>query len=199
MQLMPLFANFLVTDTLDVDNDAIIKEIHAKDEATKDRKGKSIFFDGSENAIRSMLNEASKRIEKLHETLNLRSDVSNNVYRAWASIGTNQYITEPHHHLEEPDSVFCGVYYPRAVQQGFPLVFMNPNNTQDAALRHWVHDGSKQKTIYTAQQWRVQPETGKLIIFPSWLMHYVWAEDGSSLNPEDRISLAFNTRFVDKV
>jgi hypothetical protein len=41
---------------------------------------------------------------------------------------------------------------------------------------------------FNANKWHIEPEPGKLIIFPSWLMHYV--EDNNS--QEDRLSMAFN-------
>lgn len=194
MNLTPVFASFVATDTLNIDNDAIIKLI--KERQPTNEHGPSIFFNGEEPELQKLFKEASDRILALHEMFNLREDVDNKIYVAWANYGPNQYTTEPHHHVEVPDSMFCAVYYPHAVQEGYPLVFMNPNHAQDAICRNWVFDPNKEKTIYTSQQWRVQPKTGMLVIFPSWLYHYVMMEDNIPLEKEKRISLAFNTRFI---
>ena len=41
---------------------------------------------------------------------------------------------------------------------------------------------------FTSADISVEPELGKLIIFPSWLVHYVQ----NNLDDSDRISIAFN-------
>jgi uncharacterized protein (TIGR02466 family) len=46
----------------------------------------------------------------------------------------------------------------------------------------------KEQNSFTQSVVSVQPKTGSLIIFPSWLMHYVVPNE----NKDDRISLAFN-------
>ena len=195
MDLTPLFPSFLGTDMLDLDNDEILKAIR---KAEKNSDGLSIHFNGDEPELQKLFGEAKLRFDALHSMFNLRDDVDNQIYRAWANIGPHHTTTEPHHHVEIGDALFCAVYYPLATQVGYPIVFMNPNLTQDAVVHDWVRDQSKPSSLYLSQQWRIQPQTGMLIVFPSWLYHYVMQEDRIPLEKDKRISLAFNSRFVKK-
>lgn len=63
----------------------------------------------------------------------------------------------PHHH---PDSIISGVYYIESNNQGSPLVFYNPNNAQ-----HFMN--------YSTYSNMVECWQGRLILFPSWLLHGV--------------------------
>jgi hypothetical protein len=195
MELTPLFANFLAVDMLDLDNESIIKTIKEKERTADNR---SVFFDGTESSIKPLLHETSMRINGLHERFNMNEDLYHDFYKAWANVGPNQYTTAPHHHVENSDTVFCAVYYPLAEQEGCPLVFMNPNIGHTAVFRDGVYSNKKPQSIYTAPFWRIQPKTGMLVIFPSWLQHFVAVEDDIEVDREKRISIALNTRFYPK-
>ncbi len=101
---------------------------------------------------------------------------------AWASICRNGAYHAPHSH---PDSAWSGVYY---VDAGAPapsqplsgvLEFLDPRSGVDAV--------STPGDPYGAPV-RVQPEAGLLVIFPSWLFHWVHPYLGAT----DRIAVSFN-------
>jgi hypothetical protein len=63
----------------------------------------------------------------------------------------------PHHH---PGSIVSGVYYIESNNLGSPLVFYNPNNAQ-----HFMN--------YATYSSMVECWQGRLVLFPSWLLHGV--------------------------
>jgi uncharacterized protein (TIGR02466 family) len=77
------------------------------------------------------------------------------------------------------------VYYPKATVGAGSLTLMAPFTGLEHTLTY-MHVGTP--GYFNANKWHIEPELGKLIIFPSWLMHYV--EDNNS--QEDRLSMAFN-------
>lgn len=92
------------------------------------------------------------------------------------SFGDNNVV---HSHLP---SFFSGVYYIDCDEKAGNIVFNNPNQS------HLTPNIIKHQTTATAPVLEIIPEVSKLIIFPSWLWHYV--EPSKSNN--DRISLSFN-------
>ena len=47
----------------------------------------------------------------------------------------------------------------------------------------------EENNFFNSMTWEVTPEEGKLMIWPSWLLHYV----KPNLSDDTRISIAFNT------
>lgn len=82
-----------------------------------------------------------------------------------------------------PGNLISGCYYHRAQEGQGNLRFMNPNPLM--LNRQWPADQQPWQ-----QGWRVESRTGRLVMFPSWLMHRV--EPNRSTATEPRISLAFN-------
>lgn len=66
-------------------------------------------------------------------------------------------VHAPHHH---PGSLVSGVYYIESNNLGSPLVFYNPNPAQ-----HFMN--------YATYSSRVECWQGRLVLFPSWLLHGV--------------------------
>lgn len=66
-------------------------------------------------------------------------------------------VHAPHHH---PGSLVSGVYYIESNNLGSPLVFYNPNPAQ-----HFMN--------YATYSSQVECWQGRLVLFPSWLLHGV--------------------------
>ena len=103
-------------------------------------------------------------------------------FSAWASICRNGAYHAPHSH---PDSAWSGVYY---VDSGT----MNSNHARSGVLefldpRAGVEAVSAPGDPY-GEPVRVYPESGLLVIFPSWLFHWVHPYAGES----PRIAVSFN-------
>ena len=87
-------------------------------------------------------------------------------------------------------SVISGVFYINAGELSSPLVFENPNplNIFNFSDPSNVTGNSK----YTDQSMRFKPNTGDLLLFPSWLRHgseYIVNEK------KDRTIISFNTEW----
>ena len=101
---------------------------------------------------------------------------------AWATVCRSGAYHAPHSH---PDSAWSGVYY---VDAGSPdpdrplsgvLEFLDPRAAAEAVTAPGDPYG---------EPVRVRPETGLIIVFPSWLFHWVHPVTG----PTPRIAISFN-------
>jgi uncharacterized protein (TIGR02466 family) len=101
---------------------------------------------------------------------------------AWATICRTGAYHAPHSH---PDSAWSGVYY---VDAGTPspeqplsgvLEFLDPRNGAEALPRPGDPYG---------EPLRIQPQSGLLVVFPSWLYHWVHPYAGKA----PRIAISFN-------
>lgn len=101
---------------------------------------------------------------------------------AWAAICRAGAYHAPHSH---PDSAWSGVYYvdPGADTPDRPLSglleFLDPRAGVEAVTAPGDPYG---------EPFRVRPEAGLLVIFPSWLYHWVHPYSGST----PRIAVSFN-------
>ncbi len=101
----------------------------------------------------------------------------------WININPLSSFNRPHVH---PKSIFSGTYYVKCDEQvGGGIVFLHPAiNFQYHISPDIVTDWND----FTSGTWRIQPKPGDLIIFPSFLNHYV----EPNLLDTDRITIAFN-------
>lgn len=101
---------------------------------------------------------------------------------AWATICRAGSYHAPHSH---PDSAWSGVYYvdpgSRSADQPLSgvLEFLDPRAGVDAVTAPGDPYG---------EPFRVQPRAGLLVIFPSWLYHWVHPYSGET----PRIAISFN-------
>jgi uncharacterized protein (TIGR02466 family) len=79
-----------------------------------------------------------------------------------------------------PERRISGCYYYASTGSDGELKFKNPNPLMQNQL--WPADQLRD------QDFRVQPQVGRLVLFPSWLTHRV----GINTSTETRISIAFN-------
>lgn len=87
-----------------------------------------------------------------------------------------------HHIHNHPNSYLSGVMYFNVDPATDKIYFKNPNMRQILVEK-------KQYTPFNCDEWSVVTEIGKLLLFPSYIDHYV--KDYKGERP--RVSLAFNT------
>jgi len=106
---------------------------------------------------------------------------------AWFNINGYKDFHTPHTH---PQSVLSGVYYILAEPPCGNIEFYPPQYL----LMHetWNKDFVKNNNEYTAKSWKVESKTGRLYIFPSWLLHSVNPQP----NHNQRIALSFNFKTI---
>lgn len=100
---------------------------------------------------------------------------------AWLNVNdSRQCMNSEHIH----EGVFSGVFYINAPEGSGKLVLQNPGIN-----RMW--SGSKltgQKNQFTGESIRIEPVEGNILLFPSYLPHYVETNN----HDEERISISFN-------
>jgi len=98
----------------------------------------------------------------------------------WANISQ---IGEGHRAHVHPNNILSGVYYAQAPGGCGEIVFDDPRPQAKVLIPKPI-----QETPLNTHEFRVQPKTGMLVMFPSWLAHRVTV----SKCKEERISIAFN-------
>lgn len=180
MKINDIFANFLASDNLVCDNQAIatyVKQNYNTNEPV------SIIKDDS---FVDMIKIVEEKLNDIYNHIQMSEKFSLDVCDAWVNISHHDAISNPHNH---PRSILSAVYYVSISEHGGDLVFMNPNDQVSQVIPS-QKDNNIVNTFnkYNSSSWVIKPKVGELYIFPSWLYHYVTRGDGT-----ERISLAFNT------
>jgi uncharacterized protein (TIGR02466 family) len=121
----------------------------------------------------------------VHEFVAIEQRIDPNTFRlavhidAWANVGRAGHYARPHVHANANVS---GVYYVDAGSEdprGGGIEFLDPRNRPAM----FQTNGNPVSDIYT-----VQPQTGMLLLFPSFLYHYTSPYQGTG----ERLCIAFN-------
>tara|TARA_R100000742_G_C4278292_1_gene100923 strand:- start:672 stop:1238 length:567 start_codon:yes stop_codon:yes gene_type:complete len=100
----------------------------------------------------------------------------------WININNFKDFNISHMH---PNSSISGVFYIECLKESGQIVFENPFRD------HLGYTWDSRLTVYnpnTSSKWKIVPETNKLLLFPSFLNHYV----EPNLSKDKRISISFN-------
>jgi len=187
MIIQNLFTNILaVEQDLKLDNKKIEKYCLALNKKNKD-KSKSIYFNFSEPELQNLFKIIYEKVNTLHRDLELSDNFRQEFLNAWLNVGSNEYTSVPHNHNDTFGIMFSGVYYVKTDKKS-SIEFVNPNKAQEFVL---FSETVKNYNTFTSNTMQFQPNTGDLILFPSWLEHYVLNKP----NNKSRISIAFNTIF----
>ena len=98
----------------------------------------------------------------------------------WANVCRRGESHRAHIH---PNNVLSGVYYARAPRGCGDIVFDDPRPQAKILMPN-----IKALNPLNSHEFRIEPTTGMLIVFPAWLTHRV----AVSKSVEDRISISFN-------
>ncbi len=109
---------------------------------------------------------------------------ANRIASSWMNILSSGGSVDIHRHH---DSIVSGAFYPHVLPNSSPLIFVSPlDGYRMMDSTRFVTHSSYAENVH-----HVSSETGKLVLFPSWLQHYV-PPNKSDL----RITLSFNTQFL---
>lgn len=101
----------------------------------------------------------------------------------WANINPRGSFHMPHTH---PNNYLSGVYYAQ-VQPGADIIsFHDPRHQPEV-----VSPRVRRETVYTSTVQEQKLAPGRLVVFPSWLIHSVVA----NRSDRPRISISFNIMF----
>jgi uncharacterized protein (TIGR02466 family) len=185
MNINEVFQSFLATDILDLDNKSIEEFCYYKVKNEPSRISSPNQSNVTEleksNELKPLMNEIQKSVQILLKKYNFKENVEYRISDVWINLNHPNATAMPHKH---PNHLFSGVYYVKC-DNSSDLEFFNP-----IAEHQWVVNNNiiETRNTFNSQYISVEPVVGKIVIFPSWLMHYV----KQNLNDNDRISIAFN-------
>ena len=105
------------------------------------------------------------------------------VDRMWCNVNTRDDFNMIHSHGQFQ---FSGAYYVKAPKDSGQIVFRDPRPA--AITNEFVTSQFNGGEVY-----RIEPEVGKLLIFPSYLDHMVMP----SKSDDDRVSISWNIKATD--
>jgi uncharacterized protein (TIGR02466 family) len=134
--------------------------------------------------IQDLLQAIWIRLLQMKDDIGIKDQVDLVIQNIWINVNNKGDFNRPHVH---PTSAISGVYYVDAdPKSSGDIVFINPVATH---TYHWNKEWFKEdKDEISSATAYYKPTTTQLILFPSWICHYV--EPSNCDAP--RISIAFN-------
>ncbi len=105
------------------------------------------------------------------------------ITECWANMNIRGVSHPTHSH---PNSYLSGVYYAKAPENCGRIVFRDPR--PQTAI---IFAKPKRMNDFNVNQIKLAPQEGMLIVFPSWLQHFVQPNQSD----EERLSISFNMMF----
>jgi uncharacterized protein (TIGR02466 family) len=184
MIFQPLFSSFIVAEKIDLDNQILSSICYKEKLKNKNNDDKTIYLDLNKKDLSLFFSTILKKFNKIHNFLNLKKNIKQKLSLSWCNINNNDYIDSPHFHS---DAFLSAVYYVKADKNCGDIEFTSPI----VSLPYIINNKHiEQFNTYNSYTWKVKPETGLLIIFPSWLTHFVHKNKSNT----DRISIAVNSK-----
>jgi uncharacterized protein (TIGR02466 family) len=195
MQFRPLFPSFVLVDQLenDLDNDTIVNFCYDRYKMCPRQKWEGGWSSGhldldllNDNPLKPLYDIITNRINRVKEEIGVKVDTEHRIANYWININEPGHYqlhnVPPHVH---PNYFLNCVYYPKAEQGAGNLALMAPFNGIEFTIPYKFTTGYNP---YNSPREIIRPEPAKLVIFPSWLYHYV----SPNTSQVDRISMAFN-------
>ena len=186
-EIQPIFSSFLIQKKLNLDTKSIKNWIEKSSHT--DYKIPLTF---DEDILKDFYLSLKEILDNLHLALGFSKNTKQQFQEAWVNVDSNERTSLPHTH---PASDFICVYYPYVEQGSGNLEFINPNSAIE-----YIFPQSRENTIidthnlFNSKIWQVVPENDLLVVFPSWLHHYVRQGNPNTT----RMSIALNSKIVSK-
>lgn len=188
-KLEEIFKTYILFDKINLNLNLLLEKVY--NNYKQDTEGKKVSnfggwqsnnFNLSDPDLQEFLNEVITRSKILlkHYSLNNRNY---RIISMWANINKYKDSNHLHHHS---GSVISGVFYLKTNKDCGSIVFKHPSEIINFC---WKRDDYKEYNQTNGFFYEFQPEDNALLLFPSWLNHYV----NPNLNKEvDRVSISFN-------
>ena len=145
------------------------------------------LFERTEPATRTLCRHILEAVQMCTKTVSPGFDFK--LYGAqaegWINVHGRGGLNTPHDH---PAWVWSGTYY----------VSVPPGDTDESGAIEFFDTRTNLRTLSVegaacfASKFMFKPRTGSIVVFPSFLRHWVYPNDSD----EERISIAFNARFA---
>jgi uncharacterized protein (TIGR02466 family) len=127
---------------------------------------------------KDLIDFIGSNVANFHSFCGLKGNVG--LQNSWFSINRRHALHEKHNHLP---STWSGVYYIQCDEEDSGITFVNKHLDSN-----WPYCERTEPTEYNSGVSTIQPQSGSLVIFPSYLDHKV--EQQTTDN--ERITIAFN-------
>jgi uncharacterized protein (TIGR02466 family) len=175
--VLPLFSSPVFTTTIDVSDRPTWDTVSWDNIESRSVTVTDDILDKPEwLPIRTRIEECLRHF--YHEVLLASKSIDINITISWANKENPEQLHERHNH---PNSVLSGVLYFDDHPNGIKFV------SNLFPQIHWEKSGWN---LLNSQTWRIEPKTGLLLIFPSYLEHEV---EVLAKDAPVRYSLSFNT------
>jgi uncharacterized protein (TIGR02466 family) len=188
METIPIFSSFIsVNRETNIDVDILDK---AARKIFKTTNNQQYHFNGTEKEFEPMFELITHSVHNVWiNTINGNDDFQVCLSDIWMSIGSDKNILQPHQH---PHQSLSGVFYIKSKDS--KLTFLSPVAQVIDKYPQTVNDNClREFNQYNSSVWSIPCEVGAIVIFPSYLFHYVQNHDG-----DDRISVAFDVKIERK-
>jgi uncharacterized protein (TIGR02466 family) len=189
----PVFADFLCINDLE-DVDCNKAAIECKDFCKILESVKKSNLGGHQSGFIDfdIMREKYSELVKIHD---YALDIANEVIphkdiiigSSWININSRGDSNSVHAH---PNSVLSAVFYVKAPEDSGEIVFQRDRPFYDYAGDVYY---SQFEPAISLLDYRIQPNAGKFVMFPAYLLHRVMA----SKSDEERISIAMNFSSLD--
>ena len=196
MLIENIFVSTIMVDNLDIDNQNIKKFTYDLRSYQEESTSYSNYggwhskpMTGYIPALNELFYHVSKKLDRLHSHFNFRDNLKLNIDNCWVNINGKGHFNHPHTHR---GWTLSGIYYVSAHENCGDLVLVHPSQQFPY---HYSEQPFKISSVeHSLEKVYYKPESGKLIIFPSWIQHYTLP----NLTDDDRISIAFDLNLVSK-
>ena len=184
-EIQPIFSSFLIQKKLNLDTKSIKNWIEKSSHT--DYKIPLTF---DEDILKDFYLSLKEILDNLHLALGFSKNTKQQFQEAWVNVESRERISVPHTH---PSADLICVYYPYVEQGSGNLEFINPNSSVE-----YVFPQTRDNTIidthnlFNSKLWQIVPENDLLVVFPSWLHHYVRQGNPNTT----RMSIALNSKTV---
>ena len=184
---MSLFEVPVYVENLKVDNKSILqycKKLKKEDSGIiKSNIGgwHSSSLQGSHLKLQNLFDEITENANVFSTQIGKKSKI--NISKIWININNYKDFNQYHFH---PNCFLSGVYYVDVFDKGGTIVFANP--AYDLMESNWDMRDMSKYTPVNSSRYKLVPNKGDLVIFPSWLKHTV----EPNMTNKDRVSISFN-------
>ena len=183
MNVIDIFSSFLAIEQLELDTTPLEKFCRKLIPNDKINSG---FLDLNSPELQPLLQLVTEKLNQLHTHLGLSPEFKQQITHCWANKNYPNAATQAHSH---PESFFSCVYYVNGDESNGNIHFLTPMTQMLPVVRPRM---VKEWNRYWNEYWKIPPHPNLLLIFPSWIWHYVDMRDCDS----DRISIAIDTRIA---
>lgn len=186
MNVTNIFTSVVAHDYLDIDIEQLKKFCYSEKRNTEGRVlsnyggWQSQDYSLNHPELQEIASALNLRMNQLLPDLGFKNKYS--VTNSWININGKNDFNRPHLHGA---STLAAVFYVTAPPDSGRLVLRNPTQNHVFCIDEKFVEEWNEINSFT---WEIEPEIGKLVIFPAWIDHYTMP----NLTDDDRISLAFN-------